>query len=110
MPFKTVTIHRWKVAGAFVALAISFSAAVAWGTHLSHEVNKKNSDRIADIQQGRLESCQRTYEGIRQAFRPFLPPPRARSRIVRLRLHKFNTNIDRLKAQCAVQIHAGSGP
>jgi len=116
-------MQHWKAAGAFTLLAISFVLAVGWGTHLSHEVNNKNRERIADvqrlghqnhllilrIQQGRLESCRRTYEGIRQAFQPFFK----RSRLTaegRRDVRRFNLRINVLQAQCPAQIHAGDNP
>lgn len=123
MPLKSITVQRWEISLAFLVLCISFVAAIAWGTHLSHEVNDKNHQRLADvqrlghqnhqlilrIQQGRLESCRRTYEGIRQAFQPFF----ARSRLSpegRRDVRTFNRRINALQAQCPAQIHAGDHP
>ena len=63
---------------------------------------KRNRDeRIAQIQQARVESCRRTYEGVREIFQPFLHPdgdPRAQ-RNVRV----FNHRIDSLKNACGQQ-------
>ena len=61
-----------------------------------------NSDRVADIQAARVESCERTYEGVRQIFQPFLPPSPRTNKQRRL-VKKFNNRIDTLRARCGQQ-------
>lgn len=63
----------------------------------------ENAKRIDEIQNSRLESCKRTYEGIREVFRPF-NPPKPRTTQQQSDLDKFNGTIDGLMAGCSVQI------
>lgn len=64
-------------------------------------LTEHNHDRIRDIQKSRVESCERTYEGVRQVFDPFLPDhPRGKQR---RDIQKFNDTIDRLKRTCPKQ-------
>ncbi len=65
---------------------------------LAHE----NSDRITDIQQSRIESCERTYEGIREVFRPFFPKHPTNQRQID-NVETFNTTINNLKKACTKQ-------
>jgi hypothetical protein len=62
-----------------------------------------NSHRISDIQQSRLVSCQRTYEGIREVFSPFFLPANKETPKQAENRHKFNTTINRLKEGCSHQ-------
>lgn len=66
----------------------------------------QNRERIGDIQRSRVESCERSYEGIREVFRPLFPrsddPATPRNELNDLAT--FNRTIDRLKAGCAQQI------
>jgi hypothetical protein len=64
-----------------------------------------NSQRVGDIQKSRVASCQQTYEGIREVFRPFFPP-RPRSKEQQANLDKFNRIVDRRKANCTKQTAA----
>ena len=111
MPRHTVTLRRWQVGLAFTMVTLAFVVGLVWLTHVSHEVSVKNHDRIADIQRGRLESCQRTYEGVRQAFKPFFKRSRTTAE-GRRDLRTFNRNIDHLKAQCddKTHVHLGGSP
>jgi len=112
MPRHTVTLRRWQVGVSFFMVTLAFVVGLVWLTHVSHDVSRKNHERIMDIQRGRLESCQRTYEGIRQVFRPFFAPPQKRSAHERLVIKKFNHRIEALKAQCDDQthVHLGGSP
>jgi hypothetical protein len=60
-----------------------------------------NAHRIHDIQHDRLVSCQRTYEGVREIFRPLFHPVRSVEQAENIQ--KFNHSVDRLKARCAHQ-------
>lgn len=118
---KEVQLRRWEVALAFIMLTISFTVSVGWMTHLQHELNRKNAERITDIQalnherlmdiqQERLESCRRGYEGVRQVFRPFFSPPGKRKPAERKTIRKFDRIVDHLKAHCSVQTGVKGSP
>lgn len=69
----------------------------------NRELISENEDRIVDIQASRIESCQRTYEGIREVFQPLLPPESERTEKQKENLKKFNDKIDELKSNCPKQ-------
>lgn len=75
----------------FFAIAVGFSLVVVSNRH-----------RINDIQQSRTESCKRTYVGIREVFKPFVPP-KAATQEQQNRIDAFNNGINRLIAQCERQ-------
>lgn len=64
---------------------------------------RENSNRINEIQTNRLAACIGTYEGIKQVFQPFFPPP-PRSKIQQAQLDKFNKIVNRLKKGCKKKI------
>lgn len=63
---------------------------------------RENQQRIKDIQASRTSSCRRTYEGIREVFKPFFPP-KPRTGKEQEDLDKFNDTINRLKRGCTKQ-------
>lgn len=63
-----------------------------------------NNQRTNDIQRSRVESCELTYEGIRQVFRPFFRPKDQRTPKEQRDIRKFNRRIDALKASCPEQV------
>lgn len=63
-----------------------------------------NSNRVSDIQKSRLASCERTYEGIREVFKPFFPPKGKATPKQLSDQAKFNHTINRLKTRCATQV------
>lgn len=65
-------------------------------------LSKANSARIKEIQASRVYSCKRTYRGIREVFKPFIP---SKPKTVRQAetIEKFNANIDRLIKGCITQ-------
>lgn len=69
-------------------------------------------NRADDIQRGRLESCQRTYQSYIDVFRPFFPegPPIASNKNWTAEQienwENLNRTIRRKKTQCPSQIHA----
>lgn len=73
-------------------------------TALIVELVTTNGDRIDDIQRARVESCRRTYEGVRQIFQPFLAKSPDRKGV-----QIFNSRVDDLKAQCPAQVHVNPG-
>ena len=83
--------------GNLAVLALLLSCGVATLSWIA------NNSRIDDIQSSRVESCERTYEGVREIFRPFFRPPEKRTRKQRRDVAKFNRTVDRLKARCDVQ-------
>jgi len=64
--------------------------------------NRENRMRVDEIQQAREESCQRTYEGIREVFKPLFPPKPNPTQ--KESLKTFNDTIDDLKSQCDTQV------
>jgi membrane-associated HD superfamily phosphohydrolase len=100
---------------AFVIVTVIFLATLigfAWvvtdvqhnGTHIQN-LSVENKNRIKDIQISRIESCKKTYEGIREVFKPFFPKdPKTKRQIENLEL--FNTTIDNLKKGCEKQTKA----
>jgi hypothetical protein len=108
-----------RISAAFVVLTLIFLAVLIGFGIVIHNVQNnsskikglvvENTNRIHDIQRSRVESCQRTYEGIRQVFKPFFPdPPRTQKQIDDL--EKFNTLINKLKNKCDQQTHTSSVP
>lgn len=65
----------------------------------------ENGYRVNDIQKGRVASCQKTYESIRDVFKPFFAPPNNRTQEQTDQIRKFNNTIDARKAGCAIQTH-----
>ena len=63
---------------------------------------RNRNERIAQIQQARLQSCRLTYDGIRLIFQPFLP--RHPTGAEKIRVRRFNNRIRYLKRGCAKQI------
>lgn len=93
MPRRVVVLHRWQIASAFAAVTLAFVGAAGWLTHQQRE-----------IQRERVASCERTYEGVREVFRPFFRPTKVRTRKERHDIRKFNRTVQRLKAHCDKQI------
>lgn len=68
----------------------------------NRKLAQENRNRIKDIQESRLKSCQTTYSGIREVFKPFFPPvPRTAEQ--QKDLDKFNSTINRLILRCETQ-------
>jgi hypothetical protein len=100
MPRRVVTLRLWEILLAFAAITAAFVIGLYFVVHW-------NNQRIADIQSARLSSCERTYEGIREVFRPLFPAhPTPRQRTD---LETFNTTIDRLRDGCAKQTRVKKG-
>lgn len=70
------------------------------------DIQRVNQRRIQDIQATRIESCQKTYAGIREVFKPFFPPP-PRTQEQQDNLDKFNETIRTLQKGCAQQTGQG---
>ena len=77
---------------AFIAITAIFFGTCIGFAWVVHDVNnnsrqltqlvsdnrqllKENDARISDIQNARIESCQRTYQGVKEVFSPFFPKP-----------------------------------
>jgi hypothetical protein len=121
MPHRIVEVRRWQIVVSFLAVTIAFVVGLAWIVHVQDDVNRKNHDRITDlvrlqlevnrknqarvndIQHDRVVSCRRTYEGVREIFKPLLPPPPKLTVRERRNLRIFNHRIDQLKAHCPGQ-------
>jgi hypothetical protein len=89
----------------FFLILVGFGKVVADLQDNSHRIGVlvvENSNRIKEIQKSRLESCERTYNGIREVFLPFFPhPPRTHRQ--KADLKKFNTTINKLVKACVKQ-------
>lgn len=97
----------------FVAITVVFLVVLLVFAKLVHDVQSnstrinhlvsQNTQFIFDIQNSRLESCKRTYEGIRKVFKPF-SPPKPRTEKQQSNLDKFDKTINHLKAACETQV------
>lgn len=85
----------------FFVILVAFSWLVIKSQNLADE----NKNRITDIQHSRIESCKQNYEGIKEVFKPFFPPP-PRTQEQQDNLDKFNATILRLKNNCIKQTKA----
>lgn len=59
-----------------------------------------NKHRIADIQDSRVSSCERTYLAFKQVFKPFIPPLTLRTQKQKHDIHTFYKLIKELRANC----------
>lgn len=84
MPMHAVTIRRWQLGLAFLILALSYVAGLFW------------------IQEGRLQSCERTYQGVADVFAPFKPAHLTDGQ--KRDWEKFERRIAFLKGNCGNQI------
>lgn len=95
----------------FLAVLIGFAVVVTDVKTNSNQIRTlviSNNNLIKEIQKSRIESCQRTYEGVREVFRPlFPPPPRTKEQSRSLKL--FNETIDDLKQGCITQTDPNKG-
>ena len=92
-------IHNAAVIALLVASSVGVYVAIT-----SENQSGINTEHLRDIQQARQESCQHTYEGIRQVFRIFFRPADKRTRKEQRDIRRFNHRIDKLKAGCPAQI------
>ena len=103
-PIKKVWANMAVVA--LLLATLSTTAGYVANTHRARENRKlivENGERIADIQQARIFSCQTTYEGIRQVLRIFARPKNQRTAKEQRDIDKFNRRVDQLKRGCGVQ-------
>lgn len=103
---KIITISFVILTILFFLTLVSYMLVLRDVRHLANE-NKaritENRARINDIQNSRVESCKRTYEGVRDVFNPFIPPPSARTKRQQADIDKFNKVINKLKKGCVTQ-------
>jgi hypothetical protein len=64
-----------------------------------------NRNTLHNVQAGRVASCKKTYESIRQVFKPFAVPVKKRTERQRIQSNTFNNTINSLKRQCVFQTH-----
>lgn len=62
-----------------------------------------NGERLDDINRDRVVSCVRTYEGVREVFKPFFRAKSQRTRREQRNVDRFNERVDELKARCGQQ-------
>jgi len=97
LPEKFQRIRRHDMRRALVAYVI---LALALG--VAFAIQRANDrGRRADIQASRVSSCQMTYEGVREVFRPFFPVHRTAKQ--ERDVKRFNATINRLKRRCVEQ-------
>jgi hypothetical protein len=100
---ETVEVRRWQIFISFAAVTIAYCVGLWLIVHVQNDVNKKNHERIEDINSDRVVSCKRTYEGVREVFRPFLPPVKKRTAEQAKDINTFNHRINFLKRHCPTQ-------
>jgi hypothetical protein len=100
---ETVEVRRWQIFISFAAVTIAYCVGLWLIVHVQNDVNKKNHERIEDINSDRVVSCKRTYEGVREVFRPFFPPEDKRSAEQQKNITIFNRRIHFLKKHCPSQ-------
>jgi hypothetical protein len=83
---------------------IGLIAVLIWFGVSVVSLSNQNQQRIDDIQTSRVQSCEQTYEGVRQVFHPFFVPEAQETRKQRADQAKFNRVVDRLKAKCDKQV------
>lgn len=62
-----------------------------------------NKHRINDIQESRVDSCERTYLAFKQVFQPFIPPPALRTGKQKKDIATFYVLIRNLRHNCDAQ-------
>lgn len=112
-------IRLAPIVWAFIALTVIFFSTLSGFSWVIHDINnnskqlvilvkenqrlsEENTNRIADIQKARIESCETTYGGINEVFKPFFPPP-PRTSEQQANFDKFKAIISRLKKGCVKQ-------
>lgn len=97
----------------FLGVLIGFALVVTNVQDNSSKIEnlvKENSNRIADVQISRTESCKTTYDGIKKVIiQTFLPPPPLRTPEQLDRLENFNKLISDLKSDCGKQTSTEGG-
>lgn len=58
---------------------VAFTILVFYGLNQSRIASHNNTERIQDIQQSRVQSCERNYKTLREVFIPFFPPKAGRT-------------------------------
>src|SRR4051812_49774044 len=99
MPGHVATFRRWQVGLAFAVVTIAF---VIQGVLLKLTIDDVNHDRVV--------SCQHTYEGVREIFRPFFRLAAERTAKEKRDIRKFNHTVDHLKARCGTQTGVKGSP
>lgn len=102
----------------FVTILIGFAIVVTNIRDVSKDANhnaeetvllaKENTNRIREIQESRIESCKRTYQGIREVIQSFYPPP-PRTQIEQNQINDFESTVVRLRQGCFTQTKPESG-
>lgn len=90
-------------------MSIFWKVAIAISLVLTLVAVSGNRSRLSEIQDARLASCKQTYEGIREVFLPFFPPPEKRSARQNADFAKLNRTIHDLKAHCGKQTQIQGG-
>lgn len=92
-----VAINR-KIRLSFIILTIIFFLILV-GFAIVAIANQR---RVDDIQDARVESCERTYAGVGEVLKPFFPPE-PRTDVQQARLDLFLNKIKELQAECPKQ-------
>lgn len=124
-----MTMREKKISVSFIILTIVFFLILLLFTWILHDVQdnqthiealakdnaslaktnriliRENHARLVEIQDSRVESCKKTYEGISNVFKPFFPPP-PQTAEQKAQLEKFNTTVAKLKNGCSKQVNS----
>jgi len=103
--YEAIHPYRWAALGVWI---IVFTLATGYALRETREqavsqeaLSVENKQRIADIQQSRIDSCKANYESIREVF--FVLVGRPTDRRTRRRAVRFNEYIDQKKMGCVAQ-------
>lgn len=92
-----IAINR-KIRRAFIILTVIFFLILCGFA----SVAIANRNRVDEIQENRVRSCEAVYDGIREVFQPFFPDkPRTKEETENIR--KFNETITKFRARCEEQ-------
>lgn len=108
MPHRRTLRFVWRNLAVFVLIGATVVDTALFvqaldQSHKSSRLTAQNQERINDIQRARVESCEHTYEGVRQVFKPFFRTKTVRTVKEQRNIEKFNARIDELKAGCPLQ-------
>lgn len=84
---------------AFFAWLVLVIAVIIGFAKLS-TLASENRNRIADIQESRIETCHSIYQSFHVIFDPLTPPPGKRTRKQQRNIERFNKLIDKKTREC----------
>ena len=105
MPHRKLARTIWANLAVIALLLVTVIAGIGWVEN--HQRSDENRDLIRQIQEQRVVSCERTYEGVREVFAPFMVPELITTPEQLQRVRTFNDTIDGLKNRCHGQTQNG---